>query len=76
MRAGDPVALALFNRFRQFPMPGQSFATGELDSLLDYFAAGGPIADGDGFILRRITPMKVFSFVCLLAAVAAWRPRR
>jgi cytochrome c len=45
VRAGDPAAVALFNRFRQFPMPDQSFAPGELDALLDYFAAGGPIAE-------------------------------
>ena len=45
VRAGDPAAVALFNRFRRFPMPDQSFAPGQLDSLLDYFAAGGPIAE-------------------------------
>jgi cytochrome c2 len=45
VRSGDPAANALFNRFRQFPMPDQSFAPGELESLLDYFAAGGPEAE-------------------------------
>jgi hypothetical protein len=45
VRAGDPAALVLFNRFRQFPMPDQAFAPSELESLLDYFAAGGPIAE-------------------------------
>jgi len=45
VRAGDPQALALFNRFKHFPMPDQPFGPGELDALLDYFAAGGPIAE-------------------------------
>jgi ubiquinol-cytochrome c reductase cytochrome c subunit len=45
VRSGDPAANALFNRFRRFPMPDQSFAPGELESLLDYFAAGGPEAE-------------------------------
>lgn len=45
VRAGEPAALALFDRFKHFPMPDQPFGPGELDALLDYFAAGGPIAD-------------------------------
>ena len=45
VRSGDPAALALFNRFKHFPMPDQPFGPGELDALLDYFAAGGPLAD-------------------------------
>jgi len=45
VRAGDPAAVALFDRFRHFPMPDQSFAAGELETLLDYFAGGGPIAE-------------------------------
>jgi cytochrome c2 len=45
VRAGDPAAVALFNKFRRFPMPDQSFVPGELESLLDYFTAGGPIAE-------------------------------
>lgn len=42
IRSGDPAANALFQKYRQIPMPDQSFAAGELSSLLDYFAEGGP----------------------------------
>ena len=45
VRGGDPAALALFKRYRQFPMPDQAFAPAELEALLDYFASGGPIAE-------------------------------
>ena len=45
IRSGDAAATALFKKYKQFPMPDQSFAPRELDSLLDYFAAGGPIAE-------------------------------
>jgi cytochrome c551/c552 len=51
IRSGDPAANALFKRFRQIPMPDQTFAPGELASLLDYFAAGGP--DGEAKWNRR-----------------------
>ncbi|PYR89591.1 MAG: hypothetical protein DMF84_24115 [Acidobacteria bacterium] len=45
IRTGDPAANALFKKYKQFPMPDQSFAAGELDSLISYFAAGGPMAE-------------------------------
>lgn len=45
VRSGDPAANALFKKYRQIPMPDQSFAPGELASLIDYFAAGGPVAE-------------------------------
>lgn len=45
VRGGEPAAVALFKRYRQFPMPDQAFAPAELDALLDYFASGGPIAE-------------------------------
>jgi cytochrome c551/c552 len=44
VRSGDPAANALFQKYRQIPMPDQSFGPGELASLLDYFADGGPEA--------------------------------
>jgi cytochrome c551/c552 len=45
VRSGDPAANALFQKYRQIPMPDQSFGPGELASLLDYFADGGPEAE-------------------------------
>jgi cytochrome c2 len=45
IRSGDPAANALFRKYKQFPMPDQSFAAGELDALINYFAAGGPVAE-------------------------------
>jgi cytochrome c2 len=45
IRTGDPAANALFRKYKQFPMPDQSFAPGELDSLISYFASGGPITE-------------------------------
>ena len=45
IRSGDPAANALFKKYRQIPMPDQIFPAGELASLLDYFAEGGPEAE-------------------------------
>jgi mono/diheme cytochrome c family protein len=45
IRSGDPTATALFTKFRQIPMPDQSFEAGDLESLLNYFADGGPEAE-------------------------------
>src|SRR6266550_4271687 len=45
IRAGDPAAIALFNRFKPQRMPDQTFTPTELSALLDYLAAGGPEAD-------------------------------
>jgi cytochrome c551/c552 len=45
IRSGDSAANALFKKYRQIPMPDQTFAAGELASLLDYFAEGGPEAE-------------------------------
>jgi mono/diheme cytochrome c family protein len=45
IRAGDPAATALFNRFKPQRMPDQTFTPAELSALLDYLAAGGPEAD-------------------------------
>lgn len=38
---GDPVAQALYERFGRM-MPDQPFARDEMETLLDYIAAGGP----------------------------------
>jgi cytochrome c2 len=45
IRAGDPAATALFNRFKRQRMPDQSLTSGELSALVDYLASGGPDAD-------------------------------
>jgi mono/diheme cytochrome c family protein len=45
IRAGDPAATALFNKFKPQRMPDQTFTPAELSALLDYLAAGGPEAD-------------------------------
>jgi len=45
IRAGDPVAMDLFMRFRSERMPDQQLSPAEISALLDYFAAGGPEAD-------------------------------
>lgn len=43
IETGDPVASALYERYDRV-MPDQDFAREELESLLDYIAAGGPAA--------------------------------
>lgn len=45
IRSGDVTAAALFKKYKQQRMPEQPLSTGELASLLDYLAAGGPTAD-------------------------------
>ena len=45
IRAGDPAATALFDKFRQQRMPDQGLTPAELASLLDYLAEGGPEND-------------------------------
>jgi len=45
IRAGDPAATALFDKFKQQRMPDQSLTPAELSVLLDYLAAGGPEKD-------------------------------
>jgi mono/diheme cytochrome c family protein len=45
IRSGDPAAVALFDKFNHQRMPDQALTPGEIATLLDYLAAGGPDAD-------------------------------
>lgn len=42
MQSGDPVAVELFNKYKQIKMPDQEVSPDEVVALLDYIAAGGP----------------------------------
>jgi cytochrome c551/c552 len=55
IRSGDPAANALFQKYRQIPMPDQSFSSTELSALLDYLAAGGPEAESRRGVRRADT---------------------
>jgi mono/diheme cytochrome c family protein len=43
LQARDRTALTLFERFKRERMPDQKLSTEEIDALLDFFAAGGPL---------------------------------
>lgn len=42
VQSGDPVAIELFNKFKQKKMPDQDLKSEEVRSLLDFIATGGP----------------------------------
>jgi cytochrome c2 len=42
IRRGDPVAQALFRKYREQRMPDHDLSDAEIGALLDYLAAGGP----------------------------------
>jgi len=45
IRRGDPVAEALFRKYRQQRMPDHDLSDAQVGALLDYIDAGGPAAD-------------------------------
>src|SRR5262245_25987183 len=45
IRRGDPVATALFRKYRQQRMPEHDLSDAQIGALLDYFEAGGPALD-------------------------------
>jgi mono/diheme cytochrome c family protein len=45
IRLGDPVAEALFRKYRQQRMPDHDLSDAQVAALLDYIDAGGPAAD-------------------------------
>jgi mono/diheme cytochrome c family protein len=45
IRRGDPVAAALFRKYRQQRMPEHDLSEAQINALLDYFEAGGPAAE-------------------------------
>ena len=45
IRRGDPVAIALFRKYRQQRMPEHDLSDAQIGALLDYFEAGGPAAE-------------------------------
>jgi cytochrome c2 len=45
IRMGDPVAVALFGKYRQQRMPDHDLSDAQIAALLDYFDAGGPAGD-------------------------------
>jgi mono/diheme cytochrome c family protein len=45
IQSGDPAAAALFGKFKKQRMPDQRLTPREIDTLLDYLAAGGPERD-------------------------------
>jgi mono/diheme cytochrome c family protein len=46
IRSGDRIALALFEKYGRRTMPDHELSTTEIDSLLDFIAAGGPLDAG------------------------------
>jgi cytochrome c2 len=44
VRSGDPIATALFQKYKRERMPDQEIPSEDLAALLDYLAAGGPAA--------------------------------
>lgn len=46
VRAGDPAARALYERYGRRTMPDHDLSVPEIDSLLDLIAAGGPADSG------------------------------
>jgi mono/diheme cytochrome c family protein len=45
IRRGEPVAVALFQKYRQQRMPDHDLSAAQIAALLDYFDAGGPEGD-------------------------------
>jgi cytochrome c2 len=45
VRLGDPVATALFRKYRQQRMPDHALSDAQIAALLDYLDAGGPASD-------------------------------
>ena len=46
VESGDPIARALFEKFRHERMPDQNFSPDEIGAIVDYLAAGGPASGG------------------------------
>jgi mono/diheme cytochrome c family protein len=42
IQSGDPTAVTLFRQFKQTRMPDHDLSIQQIESLLDYFASGGP----------------------------------
>jgi cytochrome c551/c552 len=45
IQAGDPAAVALFQAFKNVPMPDHDLSDAQIFALLDYLAADGPDSD-------------------------------
>ena len=45
IKAADPTAVALFKKYGSQRMPDFDLPTGQVAALVDYLAAGGPLAD-------------------------------
>ncbi len=42
IQSGDPIAVELFNKFKQIKMPDQDLKPDEINALLDFIVSGGP----------------------------------
>ena len=55
VRGGDPIAAALFEKYKHERMPDQNMSAEEIGSLIDYLAAGGPGSNDESRPRHAIT---------------------
>jgi mono/diheme cytochrome c family protein len=59
IRSGDPVAGALFRRYRRQRMPDHDLSHAEIDALIDLIAAGGPQPSAAARSAETATPEEI-----------------